>query len=441
MHAVEKYLTARAEPEARLAAGVEVRYERAVVVPACREHASLLDGYVGAAAASKGRTLMILVVNGRTEASELHHGENASLLRALRASLSFVRELDPSAFVGSAAANALDVLVVDRASPGRRFPPKAGVGLARKIGIDLALALHAAGKVRSPFVFSGDADVVLPDAHFERPESAAETAGALVFPFWHDTSDDAAVTRATALYELSLRYYVAGLAAAGSPYAFHTLGSAMAVDARAYAAVRGVPQREAGEDFYLLGKIAKVMPLVRAKLPEIRIRSRVSDRTPFGTGAGVLRGMGGAERLFYAPEIFGELGRFLDALDALSEHASFERFFEAGGGLGAREWTAVERALLDGKGRESLTRAARDASSERARRIRLHDWFDAFRTLKFVHALRDAVWPSISCREALERAPFVPPSASPDDVDASRAAFFESEQSSPAVFGPRRMAE
>ncbi len=63
---------------------------------------------------------------------------------------------------------------------------------------------------------------------------------------------------ATQLYELSLRYYVAGMKFARSPYAFHTIGSSMAVSPVHYARVRGFPKREAGEDFYLLNKLAKL---------------------------------------------------------------------------------------------------------------------------------------------------------------------------------------
>ena len=48
---------------------------------------------------------------------------------------------------------------------------------------------------------------------------------------------------------------------ARSPYAFHTIGSTMAVSANHYAKVRGFPKREAGEDFYLLNKLAKVKTL------------------------------------------------------------------------------------------------------------------------------------------------------------------------------------
>ena len=52
-----------------------------------------------------------------------------------------------------------------------------------------------------------------------------------------------------------------GLGFAGSPYAYHSVGSTLAVRAEAYAIVRGVPKRAAGEDFYLLDKLAKVTPI------------------------------------------------------------------------------------------------------------------------------------------------------------------------------------
>jgi hypothetical protein len=31
--------------------------------------------------------------------------------------------------------------------------------------------------------------------------------------------------------------------------------------------------------------------------------------------------------------------------------------------------------------------------------VQLHVWFDGFRTLKFIHYLRDQLWPSLPCRE------------------------------------------
>jgi hypothetical protein len=439
VHAVRKYLDSRAEPEAKLAEHIDGGYERCLVVPACREQVTLLDGYLRAAATSRGRTLCILVVNGRENAPPEHHTANRALLDSLRTTLQGASSWGGGSWLGATRESALDMLVVDRASEGLRFPAEGGVGLARKLGMDLALSLHVAGKVRAEFVFCTDADVSLPDAHFERTELTSRI-GAAVFPFWHYPAPDAAVTRATALYELSLRYYVAGLAFAKSPYAFHSLGSAMTVNATAYAAVRGTPRREAGEDFYLLGKVAKVLPLLRVRGPALRVQSRASDRTPFGTGAGVRLGLERRDRDFYAPEVFMALAGWLRALEAVALDGSVERLHARRAGLRVDEWGALSASLLGPRGRASFEAAVRDAPSCAARRSRIHEWFDAFRTLKFVHALRDRVWPSVPWQEAVARAPFAPPctvGGTDAELDALRTAFAEMEAGTPALFGPR----
>jgi hypothetical protein len=426
VHALKKYLSQWAEPETAIASSVEGTYERCLVVPACREEASALDGYVDAAASSSGRTLAIVVVNGM-EGSSDEVRRNASFLHDVGERLGGARRIEgrPRAALG-AFAPSLDVLLVDRASEGARLPPKTGVGLARKIGADVALALHAAGRVRSPFVYSTDADATLPEGHFARPELQGTTThvAAAVFPFWHEPGPDEAVNQATALHELSLRYYVRGLSFAGSPYAFHTLGSAMAVHVWAYAAVRGVPKREAGEDFYLLGKVAKVGTVLRTAMPPVRLRSRRSDRTPFGTGAGVARGLESA-RAFYAPECFVALGRFLGALGAFAEHGAFDRFEAGEGGLTSAEWGAARAVLFDARGRTAFAAAAAPARSAPERLRRVHEWFDAFRTLKFVHALRNSVWPSVEWSAARERASFLP--AGPADLEGVRRALLDEE--------------
>ncbi len=51
------------------------------------------------------------------------------------------------------------VIVVDRVSAPWRLNPKQGVGLARKIGTDLALALIEQGRIHSPWILQTDADV------------------------------------------------------------------------------------------------------------------------------------------------------------------------------------------------------------------------------------------------------------------------------------------
>ena len=427
-HAVRKYLARWAEPEVSIAEAVERRYERALVVPAYREEPSLLDGYVTAARTSRGTTLCILVVNAPDDAPDEHHHGNARFFDAVLDRLDGVKAIshgERRAFLGALVPGKLDVLVIDRASPGARLPRKRGVGLARKIGADLAVALHGSGQVESRLVFATDADALLPEAHFEQPE-ADPSLSAIVFPFWHDAGPDDGVNRATGLYELSLRYYVAGLAFAGSPYAFHTLGSAMASTVEGYAAVRGVPRREAAEDFYLLNKLAKVGTVAAARSPAVRILSRASDRTPFGTGASVR----GGERPFYAPECFSVLRTLLASLTAFAEHGSIPSLRADLDALGDASGTVTQGVLEEFGMSAALEAIGRETKQPAARLARVHGWFDGFRTLKLVHALRDRVFPSLPWEQAVRAAPFAPavPSGSADAITAHRVAFAREEE-------------
>jgi hypothetical protein len=439
-HAARKYLKNWAEPEAALARALPVEYDRALVVPAFRESASLLTGYARAAETSRGTTLCILVVNAPDDATEAEYRQTASCLDGVLASLSTRSALSASpgpAALGTASAGKLDVLVVDRASPGVRISRKGGVGLARKIGFDIALALHSAGKLRSRFLYGTDADATLPERHFDEAEKHADAA-AVLFPFWHRASSDPGVTRATAHYEASLRYYVAGLAFAGSPYAFHTLGSAMAVSAEAYASVRGMPKREAAEDFYLLNKVAKVGRVALGATGAVTLESRESGRTPFGTGAAVADALRGAPAKFYSPACFVALRAVLATFTRFAEHGDVNGVFtDLERSLSEAEHGAVSSAMGEKAARAALEASSRDGASGEDRLRRVHTWFDAFHTRKVVHALRDRVYPGIPALDALRSAPFVPnvPDERSDAMDAFRRALANDEERRTAILG------
>ena len=167
-------------------------------------------------------------------------------------------------------------MIVDCVS--QPLPAKAGVGLARKIGTDIALRLQSTGQVASPWLYQSDADAQLPANYFdERGHNLCDKQGAVVFGHRH-YSTDASLTRAVRLYEKHMQYYVTGLAQAGSTYAYPSLGSTIAIHSISYAAVRGYPQRNAAEDFYLLNKIAKVHGVVYLPRTVVSLAARLSDR-------------------------------------------------------------------------------------------------------------------------------------------------------------------
>ncbi len=394
-----KYLERYAEPEARFADQIEQAYEAALVVPLYAEEPSFLAGVEPALLATSGRALLIAVVNATDAAPSSAHEANHRLLQELAARGYPKQQL--AAAAGSTASATLarfgryDVLVVDRASAGRRFPDDQGVGLARRVGLDIALALHVRGRVESPWLGCTDGDARLPSDYFAQNAVTAPRGPhgvrrvALTLPFWHAPGGDSAVDAVTAAYELSLRYYTLGLAYAGSPYCYESMGSGIVTLAAASAEVRGFPRRQAGEDFYLLDKLAKVGGIHRPARAPIELRSRRSERVPFGTGARVGELLDSGEGLLtYHPRVFELLRLTLRALlrGALEQRVDAVTF-ELAGSLDPGSAGAVSSALDDLNALEALRETCGASPDGVVRRRRLLTWFDALRTLRFVHLL------------------------------------------------------
>jgi hypothetical protein len=442
-----KYLERYAEPEARFALQLGHQYSAVLAVPLYGEDASFLEGLAPACMAAPGRVLLIAVVNATDEAPAEVAQKNQLLVQRLSERLGARQELAP--VEGSPATAVLgrpssfDLLLIDRASEGRRLPPGEGVGLARRIGADLSLALHARGGVVCPWLACSDADARLPLDYFAAltglPARAADGTRrvALSLPFWHVASAAEAIDTATFSYELSLRYYTLGLASAGSPYAYESLGSSLCAHADAYAEVRGFSRLKAGEDFYLLDKLAKVGSVHRPPLEPIQLTARVSDRVPFGTGARVGELLRGDPLRVYHPRLFDLLGVTLKAL----RHAVRVRNQDAvlpalASSLDVGTVGAISSALDELHAFDALRDMLGASPDARVRERRLLTWFDALRTLRFIHLLE--VPSGLSRLEpfaAFEMAPFCPPAPTPNDLNACRIAFAKAEQALPPDVG------
>ncbi len=405
--ALSQYLDRYAEPEAKGIGHMRRKFGHVLTIPACGEGRELHAALASIPAGPLGDVLTLVVVNARVDSPQSLREANLATLERLRADAGRAVAVARNASVCEHPRGAL--LLVDRATPGFELPARHGVGLARKIAADIALALWSEGRVASAWIHCTDADVELPADYFETPSASGRDA-ALVYPFRHVEA-----TREALEYEISLRYYVAGLRFAGSPYAYHSIGSTLAVNAIAYAQVRGFPKRLAAEDFYLLNKLAKVGAICALQREPIRLSSRSSKRTPFGTGRAIERARefarDDAPRRVYAPVAFAYLGAWLQTLRALAETGGAadpaELLAEHSGA-----WPAVDverlRARLETTGAWAAARIALErCRSPETRAKHLLGGFDAFQTLKLIHALRADGLDSIPLREALAEAPFI----------------------------------
>ena len=433
-----RYLERHASAEARDPLPSFPPVEHVLTLPLRAEPYELRSRFATLEGAS--RWLCIAVLNASASGDEAT--SNAAWLDAARAewSLTLLHGTAHPLWLGWRGKQGL--LVVDRSSAGHRLAADEGVGVARKIGCDLALALWQRGQITSPWQHSSDADTTLPADYFEALAAAEETSVAAIYPFEHLLVGP--LTESMALYELKLRYYVLGLAAAGSPYAYHSMGSTLAFRSEAYCKAHGMPRLRAGEDFYLLNKLAKLGPVVRLKHAPLLIDARLSRRVPFGTGPALLRLQDlrarGELMPLYHPAAFELLRLWLELLQEVAESGETGAYRRLSMHV-APEWrSALEGSLRDLGAEEALGSACQSTTKAEARAHRLQTWFDAFRSLKFVHLLRHHGLADLPWRSALSSASFLGPElveaaetgASAESLCAALAAL-ERHQSWPAL--------
>ncbi len=378
-HALEQYLDQFAfrAPEEPLCRQYGP-YAQAVVVPLCGEDYlvdGLLDSLQVAARDHELPTLVILVVNDDTRTAMAYRETNRSFLNRIRD----VQKWGPT----------LRIQPLDRT----QFQGACGVGTARKIGSDLALSLYKTGFVASPWIHTTDADArVAPDYFQLTPKSAAPWGlgpmelGAFVHPFSHEMIGELGYPMQ--LYDRYLHYYVAGLKYAGSPFAYQTVGSTISFSAQAYAQVRGFPKKDAGEDFYFLHKLAKVAYVWEGG-GAVRLVCRPSDRVPFGTGQSIakIQELVLAERPYttYDPRVFEELANWYRCLNRLAAGENWDC---------TETLTPPVRTLIENLGAKTQHEIIQRTRPTLDARLRhWHTWFDGFKTLKFIHGLRDSLLP------------------------------------------------
>ncbi|HEY5523632.1 MAG TPA: glycosyltransferase family 2 protein [Desulfuromonadaceae bacterium] len=409
---ISAYLSKRAAVEPwRINEESSRPFSGAVVIPSLAEAANLtltLESLSLNPANLLDRFMLLIVVNQRADASSAETADNLETLKIL--------PLWKQRF------GLKNLFWVDAATPGRELPPKQGVGLARKIGLDLALPLldH---HTNDPLLICLDADtLVQPDylpaitRHFAR-----SSAGGASISYCHRLAADPVGQGAIDRYELFLRTYVLGLELAGSPYAFHTVGSAMACRASAYAASGGMNRRLAGEDFYFLQQLYKTSGVVPLPGTVVHPSPRSSHRVPFGTGRAVGDMLFESEQrlLFYQPVVFSIVGGWL-ACVAENPEADVASLLN-----GADRISPVLHQFLEQAGfRDSWENLKRNNRESTKLTAAFHGWFDAFRTMRLIHELSDRAYPRIAPEEAvaplLERAGLVTPNSIGEQLELLR---------------------
>ena len=271
--------------------------------------------------------------------------------------------------------------VIDAASPGLELPLKhAGVGLARKIGMDLALP-----HLTSPqsLIFCTDADTQVSPDYLSKVKQIfkSQNTSAAVIGFSHLKSQDSAINDAIGQYEKFLKTTAEKMKRAGSPYGYVSMGSTIVCTAEAYCAVGGMPRKKATEDFYFLQELTKYCGV--HNIPDILVfpSPRPISRVYLGTGYRMEQIQKGFDitNLYYSDDAYRYLSKWLQ----LGGHAWEKSLNDL-----LKDIKSIHPNLigfLKIEGIETIwSKIQNNAPSKSHFTEQFHRWFDGLKTIRFL---------------------------------------------------------
>lgn len=320
---------------------------------------------------------VITVINSSENADELVRKKNR---QTLEEALNWREEYQKSG---------IDFYFIDEPN----LPQKdAGVGLARKIGMDEAVIRFEQINKPDGIIVCFDADatceqnyLVEIEKHFKNNPKTPGCSIHFEHPLQGDKYPDF-IYKGIEEYELHLRYYKNGLKFCGLPYAYHTIGSSMAVSNSVYQKQNGMNKRKAGEDFYFLQKIIPLGNFTEITTTKVIPSPRISDRVPFGTGKAMQNYIDNQqqEHLTYHIQSFKDLKQFCEQVPLLYENKK----------LNIPE--SVQTYLTEIDFENNLEKIKNNATGAQHFVQLFYNWFNAFKVLKYMHFARDHFYPDAS---------------------------------------------
>lgn len=273
----------------------------------------------------------------------------------------------------------------------QKLPNKyAGAGLARKIGMDQAVARFNALDNNNGVIVSIDADSKLKTNYFAELEKHFDMfpkTNAITTYFEHPIEGnefEPDIYAAISQYELYMRYYKLASSFTGFPYSYYTIGSCFAVGVNAYVKQGGMNKKQAGEDFYFLHKIFPLGNCYEINTTCVYPSSRPSDRVPFGTGPMVksIVKSKSKEFLTYNFHAFIDLKSFLSNIDKLFRIEDLNELLNC-------LPKSISEFLIENHFPIAIKEINSNSSNIKTFTKRFYNWFDAFRVLKFLNFAHD----------------------------------------------------
>lgn len=399
---VSDYLEKKCSKRWKLEWSASSGIQAVVVIPAICEFENIKRVLSSLAKNDKSclqKALIIFVVNGTVSSTPEIKEDNSKSIALLR---EIINKSSSEEIANKIWNSGVQIGLIDASTEGKEFfDDEAGVGLARKVGMDTALQAFDYSASGKKIIISLDADCVVEENYlYEIINSFTKNNLSVAnVEFEHNFSEDGVNRVGIISYEIFLRHYVAGLLFAKSQFGYHTIGSTLVCDHEAYIKVGGMTTKKAAEDFYFLQKLAKHYTIKRISSTIVKPSARESWRVPFGTGR-TMNDISANKKniLLYDPDAYIVLKDWLELFNSdlslnpsllLKElkkiHPELFNFLESRGF--SRDWGKI----------------LENSKSPKQINYQRNNWFDAFETLKLIHHLRDTSFPMIDIDSGVKK--------------------------------------
>ncbi len=260
----------------------------------------------------------------------------------------------------------------------------AGVGLARKIGMDEAIRRFALIDNPNGIIVSCDADTLVEKNYLIEIEKFYHKntfCCVANIAFEHPLNGDLSQVqyKSIAEYELYLRYYVQQLKRINFPYAYHTIGSCFSLRAKAYCRQGGMNKRQAGEDFYFLQKLFQTEEVGEIVTTKVFPSSRMSDRVPFGTGTVMSKMISEQqEYVTYSSESFNVLQDFFTKISNIQTTSDLRSVFQT-------LHPCLQDFLKYNEFEKKVVEIQNNSTTNKLYLKRFFNWFNGFMVYKFLN--------------------------------------------------------
>ena len=271
--------------------------------------------------------------------------------------------------------------IIDAFSKKLELPKKyAGVGLARKIGMDLAIPYLIND---NSLIFSTDADSIINKNYFKTIINHFNTTQiqAAVVKFKHINSNDRSITKQIIKYENFLKNTANKMKASGSPYGYVSMGSTMICTVKAYVSIGGMPKKKATEDFYFLQALSKYCGVKTINKILVYPSSRLENRIYLGTGYRMIEAQKGFDinSLCYSDHAFNYLKKWL-AVGTSSWKLNFHELFNKTNNIDIE----LTKYIINENIKHIWPKLQASSSSKIHFINQFHRWFDALKTIRFL---------------------------------------------------------